>query len=122
MPTFIRPARVVVDEGNGHVAAIIAAIVLAGVVSSAAVLIADIVTALLIIAAIAVAGAVTGLVIVLRRTGLAVVRFHDAPAAPEPAAVITTLRPRSINPPRTALRVPIVPGDTTKKETPWSTS
>ena len=118
MPTFIKPARVVVDEGSGHVAAIIAAVVLAVVVSGAAVLIADIVTALLIIAAIAVAGAVTGLVIVLRRTGLAVVHFHDAPAAPEPAAVITALQPRSIDPPRTALHVTIVPGDTTK-ETPW---
>jgi hypothetical protein len=102
MPTYIRPARVVVDEGSGHVAAIIAAIVLAVVVSGAAVLIADIVTALLIIAAIAVAGSLAVLVIVLRRTGLGVDQRPPPPARRAPVAIPVAER-RAITPTRIVL-------------------
>src|SRR6185437_252196 len=89
MPVFIRPARVVVDEGASPAAVIAGVIVVAIVISGAAAIIADLVTALLILAAVAVAGSLTVLILVLRRTGMAVAVDHrPAPGEPRPVAAI----------------------------------
>ena len=79
MPTYVRPARVIVEESGGGLAAAVAVIAVAAVISSAAVIIADVLTAILItMTALALAG-VGVLAIVLRRHGL------RAPMPPEPA-------------------------------------
>jgi len=70
MPTYVRPARVIVEESGGGLAAAVAVIGLGAVISSAAVIIADVLTAVLIImCALALAG-LGVLAIVLRRHGL----------------------------------------------------
>ena len=79
MPTYVRPARVIVEESGGGLAAAVAVIAVAAVISSAAVIIADVLTAILIImCALALAG-VGVLAIILRRHGL------RAPLPPGPA-------------------------------------
>lgn len=84
MPVFIRPARVVIDQGGSPAAAIAAIISLAVIGSAAAAVIADIIEALLITAVLAVLGSAGILAIVLRRHGVALVQ--RPPAAGRAAA------------------------------------
>lgn len=108
MAVFIRPARVIVEEGGSIWPAILAVVALAVVVSSAAAVVADIITALAIVTGVAVAGSLTVLAIVLRRNGVAVVQFPPAPArvtvTARPAVAVPAIsEPRAIEAPRRAI-------------------
>jgi len=97
MPTYVRPARVIVEESGGGLAAAVAVIGVAAVISSAAAVIEDVLTAVLItMTALALAG-LGVLAIVLRRHGL------RAPLPPGPARAAQAISgpPLAIEAPRT---------------------
>lgn len=105
MPTFIRPAKVVVTEDSGGLAAVAGLAALAAVTAAASAIITDVLTAILItLVALALAG--TGvLAILLRRDGLHA-PLPPAPGrapAPElPAATATAITaPLAIEAPKT---------------------
>jgi hypothetical protein len=108
-----RPSMLAKDGSS--IAVVIGILGLAVIISGAAAIIADLITAILIIAAVAVVGSLAVLAVVLRRTGLAVVRYQLAVAEPQPVTVLTALRPRSVDQSPTALRMPSVPDDIIKK-------
>lgn len=106
MPTFIRPARVIVDEGGSGLAAIAAVVGLAVIITAAAAVIEDIITALAIAAVAAVLGSAGVLAIVLRRNGTAPVWRPPATTRPSvpgrtarPVQARTAPRPRAIEAP-----------------------